>query len=70
MKKKLRAIVEDSHFFYLKTLLFYEKNIPKNKTLFLGIKSGAGEIRTPVQTSNNRAFFMFSFQLNFRPIAG
>ena len=41
MKKKLRAIVEDSHFFYLKTLLFYEKNIPKNKTLYLGIKSGA-----------------------------
>ncbi len=31
---------------------------------------GAGEIRTPVQTCNYKAFFMFSFHLDFRPITG
>ena len=34
------------------------------------LQSGAGEIRTPVQTSNYKTFYMFSFHLNFRPIAG
>src|SRR5690554_1378483 len=32
--------------------------------------SGAGEIRTPVQTSNYNAFYMLSFHLGFREIAG
>ena len=31
---------------------------------------GAGEIRTPVQTCNYNAFYMFSFYLDFRQIAG
>ena len=31
---------------------------------------GAGEIRTPVQTRNNTAFYMFSLRLGFRLIAG
>jgi len=34
------------------------------------IFSGAGEIRTPVQTSNYNAFYMLSFHLGFREIAG
>ncbi|GEM_PF-1713770 len=32
--------------------------------------SGAGEIRTPVQTRNYTAFYMLSFHLGFREIAG
>ena len=31
---------------------------------------GAGGSRTLVQTSNNNAFYMFSFQLDFRSLAG
>jgi hypothetical protein len=31
---------------------------------------GAGGIRTLVQTSNYNAFYMFSFQLDFRSLAG
>ena len=34
------------------------------------INRGAGEIRTPVQTSNYNAFYMLSFHLDFRKIAG
>lgn len=32
--------------------------------------SGAGESRTPVQTCRCKAFYMFIFHLDFRPIAG
>jgi len=31
---------------------------------------GAGGSRTLVQTSNYKAFYMFSFHLDFRPLAG
>ncbi len=34
------------------------------------LDSGAGEIRTPVQTCRYKAFYMFIFHLGFRPIAG
>lgn len=34
------------------------------------INRGAGEIRTPVQTRNYTAFYMLSFQLDFRGLAG
>ncbi len=33
-------------------------------------EGGAGEIRTPVQTRNYKAFYMLSFHLDFREIAG
>jgi hypothetical protein len=33
-------------------------------------EGGAGGIRTLVQTSNYNAFYMFSFHLDFRPLAG
>ena len=33
-------------------------------------EGGAGGIRTLVQTSNYNAFYMFSFQLDFRGLAG
>ena len=73
MKKKLRAIVEDSHFFYLKTLLFYEKNIPKNKTLFLGIKSGAKGSKIELfwgrfSRISSKLIYCFSIGLGFKTL--
>ena len=47
-------------------ILFSRKKIiPKNKKLFLGIKSGAAENRTRVQTSYKIAFYMYSLYLVF-----
>ena len=46
-------------------LIIDEKNIPKDKKLFLGIKSGVGGNRTLVQTSFKNAFYTFSFYLIF-----
>jgi len=41
------------------------KKIPKDKKLFLGIKSGVGGNRTLVQTSFKNDFYTFSFYLIF-----
>lgn len=46
-----------------KVLLVYEK---KRGDLSITPTSGVGENRTLVQTSNRRAFYTFSFRLNFR----
>ncbi len=46
------------------------KNLNHLINLWLRFFCGAGEIRTPVQTSNYNAFYMLSFHLGFREIAG
>ena len=43
---------------------------PATKVTGFVLDSGAGEIRTPVQTRNVNAFYMLSFRLDFRGLAG
>jgi len=51
--------------YFISDLAIFRKIIPKDKKLFLGIKSGVGGNRTLVQTSYKNDFYTFSFYLIF-----
>jgi len=56
--------------YFIKSKDIKKLAVAYSKLKAMASEGGAGGIRTLVQTSNYNAFYMFSFHLDFRPLAG